>query len=82
MEKWKEIENGKQVLDSYILQVIDRGAAEMGVAVEEGDYDPPCYIPVLDEIHMPQKSLFANEYAFAATLLHEMAHASGQQKTG
>lgn len=77
VEKWKEIETGKQVLDSYILQVIDRGAAEMGVAVKEGDYDPPCYIPVLDEIHMPQKSLFANEYAFAATLLHEMAHASG-----
>ena len=79
MEKWKEIENGKQVLDSYILQVIDRGAAEMGVAVKEGDYDPPCYIPVLDEIHMPQKSLFANEYAFAATMLHEMAHASGAE---
>lgn len=79
MEKWKEIENGKQVLDSYILQVIDRGAAEMGVAVKEGDYDPPCYIPDLDEIHMPQKSLFVNEYAFAATLLHEMAHASGAE---
>ena len=79
VEKWKEIENGKQVLDSYILQVIDRGAAEMGVAVKEGDYDPPCYIPVLDEIHMPQKSLFANGYAFAATLLHEMAHASGAE---
>lgn len=79
VEKWKEIENGKQVLDSYILQVIDRGAAEMGVAVKEGDYDPPCYIPVLDEIHMPQKSLFANEYAFAATMLHEMAHASGAE---
>ena len=79
VEKWKEIETGKQILDSYILQVIDRGAAEMGVAVKEGDYDPPCYIPVLDEIHMPQKSLFANEYAFAATLLHEMAHASGAE---
>jgi len=79
VEKWKEIENGKQVLDSYILQVIDRGAAEMGVAVKEGDYDPPCYIPDLDEIHMPQKSLFVNEYAFAATLLHEMAHASGAE---
>lgn len=79
VEKWKEIETGKQVLDSYILQVIDRGAAEMGVAVKEGDYDPPCYIPDLDEIHMPQKSLFANEYAFAATLLHEMAHASGAE---
>ena len=79
VEKWKEIETGKHVLDSYILQVIDRGAAEMGVAVKEGDYDPPCYIPVLDEIHMPQKSLFANEYAFAATLLHEMAHASGAE---
>ena len=51
----------------------------MGVAVKEGDYDPPCYIPDLDEIHMPQKSLFANEYAFAATLLHEMAHASGAE---
>lgn len=79
VEKWKEIETGKQVLDSYILQVIDRGAAEMGVAVKEGDYDPPCYIPDLDEIHMPQKSLFVNEYAFAATLLHEMAHASGAE---
>lgn len=79
VEKWKEIETGKQVLDSYILQVIDQGAAEMGVAVKEGDYDQPCYIPVLDEIHMPQKSLFANEYAFAATLLHEMAHASGAE---
>ena len=79
VEKWKKIENGKQVLDSYILQVIDRGAAEMGVAVKEGDYDPPCYIPDLDEIHMPQKSLFVNEYAFAATMLHEMAHASGAE---
>lgn len=79
VEKWKEIENGKQVLDSYILQVINRGAAEMGVEVKEGDYDPPCYVPVLDEIHMPQKEFFTNEYAFAATLLHEMAHASGAE---
>ena len=81
VEKWKEIETGKQVLDSYILQVIDRGAAEMGVAVKEGDYDPPCYIPVLDEIHMPQKSLFANEYAFAATMLHEMAAMTFRSRT-
>lgn len=79
VEKWKEVESGKQVLNTYILQVIDRGAAEMGVAVKEGDYDPPCYIPSLDEIHMPQKEFFANEYAFAATLLHEMAHASGAE---
>lgn len=36
-----------------------------------------CYIPSLDEIHIPEKKQFKNGEAFYGTLLHEMTHSTG-----
>lgn len=36
-----------------------------------------CYIPLLDEIHIPEKKQFKNGEAFYGTLLHEMTHSTG-----
>ena len=76
LELWKAKESSLEILNEDILEVIDKAAAEMGVEVNEGNYDP-YYIPALDRIHIPARDRFSSEYAFAATLLHEMAHASG-----
>lgn len=80
VEPWKEKERDVEMSQTFreeLLQLIDRGAENMGVKVREGDYDTPCYIPDLDEILMPRKALFFDEYSYGAVKLHEMAHASG-----
>ena len=38
------------------------------------------YIPAKDEIHLPEKDSFFNSYAYNATALHELAHATGHEK--
>lgn len=37
----------------------------------------PCYVPALDEIWMPERSLFANSEGYYATAFHELAHWTG-----
>lgn len=81
IDPWKGKEKDSfeiEILHKDILEIINKAADEMGVEVKEGDYDP-CYIPLLDKIQMPERNRFSSEYAFAATLLHEMAHASGAE---
>lgn len=45
--------------------------------IEEIVQDKACYIPTMDKIVMPAKEQFSNYHSFYATLLHEMAHATG-----
>lgn len=45
--------------------------------IEEIVQDKACYIPAMDKIIMPAKEQFSNYHAFYATLLHEIAHATG-----
>lgn len=37
----------------------------------------PCYRPVTDSVHMPERRYFTGEEAYYSTLFHELAHASG-----
>lgn len=36
-----------------------------------------CYIPALDEVHMPQQNKFFTDEAYYSTLFHELVHATG-----
>lgn len=49
----------------------------MGVEIFTDGGDRAYYSPALDEIHMPTRESFFNEYAFQSTALHELAHATG-----
>ena len=46
--------------------------------IREGG-DRACYIPSLDEIHMPARATFINPEAFYSVACHEMTHASGHR---
>lgn len=48
----------------------------MGVPILHGG-DQAFYRPKQDEIHLPEPSAFESEYAYNATALHELAHATG-----
>lgn len=48
----------------------------MGVPIIHGG-DQAFYRPKQDEIHLPEPSAFESEYAYNATALHELAHATG-----
>lgn len=39
--------------------------------------DRACYIPAMDECHMPEKTQFESEEHFYATLFHELSHSTG-----
>ncbi len=64
--EWQE-----QTYTDFTMSVI--GA--LGVGYYE-DSSSAYYLPKKDEIHIPEKSKFFNEYEFASTVLHECSHAS------
>lgn len=51
-------------------------ADSMGVKVVHGG-NRAFYRPSTDEVHMPKANQFSSDEAYAATLAHELAHASG-----
>ena len=59
-----------------VEEFVNQAKAEMNIEIIYGG-DRACYIPRLDEIHMPPAESFYSEYEFYATQLHEMAHATG-----
>lgn len=44
--------------------------------IEDGS-SVPCYRPLTDSVHMPEKRYFTGEEAFYSTLFHELAHSTG-----
>lgn len=53
-------------------------AQQMGVQIEHGG-DRAYYAPALDRIQMPPAPDFTSDGAYAATLFHEMVHATGHK---
>jgi antirestriction protein ArdC len=49
-----------------------------GIPIYHG-FQAACYIPSLDRIEMPAYAAFNDGQAYARTLLHEMAHATGHK---
>lgn len=74
-EKIKE--NHKEVDQEQLIEKIAEG---MQVPIYNDGQDQAYYIPAKDEIHLPEKDSFFNSYAYNATALHELAHATGHEK--
>ena len=58
-------------------ELIDKLSGNMGVEILYDGGDRAFYRPSEDKIHLPQKEYFASTYAYNATVLHELAHATG-----
>lgn len=59
-------------------EFIDLIIKNMGVGYEEKG-DRAFYTPDSDKVVIPEKKLFLNEYAYHATRLHELCHATGHE---
>lgn len=63
-------------LVSELEEFVDNVKDGMDIEIIYGG-DRACYIPSLDEVHIPMPEYFYSEYEFYATELHELAHATG-----
>ena len=65
--------------ESNIVQdeLLNKLCSGMGVAILMDGGDQAYYSPSQDTIHLPTPDSFMGEYAFHATALHELAHATG-----
>ena len=53
---------------------------ESGAVIDHSKLNTtPCYIPMLDEIRMPEKEQFKDAGKYYSTLLHEMSHWTGHE---
>lgn len=58
-------------------EIIGTLSKNMGVPISFDGGNRAYYSPAQDKIHLPQPENFENEYAFNATALHELSHATG-----
>lgn len=69
-DKYERLENDKNdvsLIDSYLKK--------SGVSVKFGG-NTACYIPSLNEIHLPNREQFIDDDEYYSTLLHEVAHST------
>ena len=65
------------VSDEYdINEYVESALTTLNGEVKFGG-DHACYVPTLDEIHLPNSFQFLDDYSFNATLLHELCHSTG-----
>lgn len=64
----------RTISDDQLVQTL---SLSMGVEIFTDGGDRAYYSPVKDQIHLPTPESFFSEYAFHATALHELAHATG-----
>lgn len=57
-------------------EVIDKISRSMGVIITNTG-DKAFYMPVLDSVYLPPPEVFTSNYAYNATALHELSHATG-----
>lgn len=60
-----------------IDEIVSSLSENMNVPIEFINTGNPCYVPILDEIYLPHKECYENEYAFNSVALHELAHSTG-----
>lgn len=63
--------------DAAPQEVIDKIAANMGVDILYDGGDSAYYHRIDDNIHLPKPQAFESQDAYNATVLHELAHATG-----
>ena len=62
------------VTEDELIRLLSEG---MGVEILNDGGDRAYYSPVQDKIHLPLAESFTSGYAYNATTLHELAHATG-----
>lgn len=68
----KEIEENNITPNEYVEKIIEN----LGVSYQEKG-DEAYYDLLRDEVVIPERGLFKNNYAYCATQLHELAHSTG-----
>ncbi|MBR3402013.1 MAG: DUF1738 domain-containing protein [Parasporobacterium sp.] len=63
-----------EVSEDELIRLLSEG---MGVEIINDGGDKAYYSPVQDKIHLPLAESFTSEYAYNATTLHELGHATG-----
>jgi len=74
----KETKDAGQFQTTPAFCDVENAITNMGVNIKWTGQGA-CYIPNIDEIHMPDKSLFYSEQGLIATLMHEGIHATGHK---
>lgn len=76
MEKVPEriLTEGKDIEPAHVIGKIADG---MGVEILNDGGNQAFYRPREDKIHLPEPKYFDDEYAYDATVLHELSHATG-----
>ena len=63
-----------EISEDELIRALSEG---MGVEILNDGGDRAYYSPMQDKIHLPAAESFTSEYAYNATTLHELSHASG-----
>lgn len=69
-----EITQNPDISEDELIRMLSEG---MGVEILNDGGDRAYYSPMQDKIHLPAAGSFTSEYAYNATTLHELSHASG-----
>jgi hypothetical protein len=64
----------------YKTELIDKIQKGMDLQILNDGGDRAYYSPKTDSVHLPEKDTFYNSYAYNATALHELSHATGAEK--
>ncbi len=67
----------KEIVSDGIIDKIQKG---MNLQIINDGGSRAYYSPATDSIHLPEKNSFYNSYAYNATALHELSHATGAEK--
>lgn len=73
-----EYSDSERKTSEDVLKKVRSIAKGMGIEVKLGD--SAYYRPWVDDIHMPNIKSFESDETYAATLLHELTHATGHQE--
>lgn len=75
-EKYRAKFTRTEANDSTLNEAAERFIGSINHKVQFGK-PAACYVPALDEIHMPDKQSFKTNADYAVTHMHELAHWSG-----
>ena len=65
--------------DIHHDEIIEKISSGMSVKIQNDGGDKAYYSSTTDDIHLPKTFSFLSDYDYAATALHELAHASGAE---
>ena len=71
------LQTSKEIVNDELIDKIQKG---MDLQILNDGGDRAYYSPKTDSVHLPEKDTFYNSYAYNATALHELSHATGAEK--